>query len=205
MLLPSFYFAPIEYYAFAIRTQRIELETHEHFNKQTYRNRCTIMSVNGPIHLSIPVLKSAPKMLMKDVQIAYKDDWNKVHWKGLVSAYQNSPFFEYYDYLFEPFFKGDHESLIELNTGIHRMITKCLSMDQEVSFTSTFSPIESQDFRTLFHAKRGSGLNWEWPNYQQVFSDRLGFHPNLSILDLIFNLGPSARLYLLNLTLPEVT
>ncbi|MDF1575447.1 MAG: WbqC family protein [Bacteroidales bacterium] len=201
MVFPALYNGPVNYYARLVRQKEIVLEQHENYSKQTYRNRCLIMGPNGVIPLSIPVKrKSGIKTLFRDIRIDYDTPWNQIHWRSLVASYASSPFFEFLADEIRPFYQKKSEFLIDLNLQLVEQSLNILGLDIPLSCSDSFSPISAEhDPRDFIHPKKDQATEdpaFHPPEYHQVFSDRLGFCPNLSILDLIFNLGPDALSYL---------
>ena len=201
MLFPALYNGPLNYYARLVRQREIVLEQYDSYTKQTYRNRCLIMGPNGVITLSIPVKKiSGVKTNFRDIRIDYDSNWNRIHWRSLVASYASSPFFELLADEIEPFYQKRFDFLLDLNKQLLESTLGILGVDVRVTCSGAFTPILSgRDTRHFIHPKKDPAT--EDPafvpmEYQQVFSDRLGFRPNLSILDLIFNLGPEALAYL---------
>ena len=198
-LLSTTYLGPVQYYAvFLLHPGRI-IERHDNYIKQTYRNRCNIYGANGILSLSIPVLKGPDhKSKVKDIRIDYTKNWRKLHWKGIESAYRHSPFFEYFMDEIRSFFEKEYTFLIDINTEIMVRILGDLEMDTEFSFTDDFidpGRDDLADYRESIHPKveEGSDPDFRPHPYHQVFSEKHGFMPNLSILDLIFNEGHNAR------------
>jgi hypothetical protein len=175
------------------------LDGYENFQKQTFRNRCRVFGANGVISLSIPVQLNAKKVLAKDVGVSNVEDWQRVHWRTLESAYKSSPFFEFYAHLWEPLFEISYQSLWQFNLDVHQTVLKCLQLDIKDCFTKEFLPIHGNDARIVFSAKKAHPKSNLFPVYQQVFSYNQDFEMDLSIIDLIFNLGPEAESYLLQL------
>ncbi len=197
-LLSTTYFGPIQYYSkFLMHSQRW-IENHEHYIRQTYRNRCNIYGANGILSLSIPVLKdSGHKSKISDIRIDRTKNWKKLHWKGIESAYRHSPFFEFYLDEIRSLFDRDHSFLLDLNTEILRAMLRNLEIVPEFRFTDKYMEFpqdETVDYRLVIHpAKPGSDdPEFSCPSYRQVFMEKHGFLPNLSILDLLFNEGPDA-------------
>ncbi|PKQ63176.1 hypothetical protein BZG02_10485 [Labilibaculum filiforme] len=203
VLLATSFFAPIQYYCKLIQYPEIVIEQWEHYSKQSYRNRCNIYGANGVLPLSIPVVKATnKKVLTKDVKISYDTNWQKLHWKGIEAAYKSSPFYEYYIDDLERFFTQKWDSLLEYNNEIQSEIFGILELEPNIQFTNDFiefgSP-EFDDFREIIHpksSKQGPDNTFKAKAYTQVFGDKYGFIENLSILDLIFNLGPDSLDYL---------
>jgi hypothetical protein len=194
-LLPLAYLGNIDYYQQLLAHDTILLERFENYPKQTIRNRCVIFGANGPIKLSIPVIReSGTKQLIKDVKISYKESWQKDHWKGIVSAYNASPFFEYYADKLQAFYNTKPEFLLDFTAPLQTWALGRLQADIKTSFTTTYDQNPTAtDLRPHF-SKNAQTKNA--PQYLQVFSDKHGFQPNLSIIDLLFNEGPSASSYL---------
>lgn len=201
--LSSAYLAPIEYYTKLYNGDRIFMERCDHYIKQTYRNRCIIAGPNGPQALTIPTEKSAHEhCCMKDVRISDHGKWQHVHWQALVSAYYTSPFFEYYQDDFRPFYEKSFTFLFDFNEELQNLVCKLLDLQPEIHLTELYKThfIESkeQDFRDAIRPK--GSFAWDkafTPRpYYQVFQEKLGFLPNLSIVDLLFNMGPEGLLVL---------
>jgi len=197
-IFPSFYIAPIAYYAHLVKHDFVLLDVNEHYVKQTYRNRCSILSPNGKLDLIIPLQNRNKRAKMKDVKISYAENWRKVHWKSFCSAYRCSPYFEYYEDEFEPIFlKEKFEYLLDLNNALHNKIISLLDISAEQSETKSYEKEYDNvaDYRTIISKKKqDSGLNFK--EYIQVFGDKTGYMPNLCILDLLFNEGPNSITYL---------
>lgn len=177
--------------------EEIYIEQFEHFNKQTYRNRCVILGGNGPIQLVVPVVKGrGRKILIKDLEISYDTDWQRNHWRTIFSAYSSSPFFEYYKDDVRPFFESKHKFLFDFNLQIHGLICELLEIENNTILTSDFEklPEGTVNLREAITPKISpeTDLEFQPQKYTQVFSDKLGFIANLSILDLIFNEGPNS-------------
>ncbi|MFZ5939840.1 MAG: WbqC family protein [Bacteroidota bacterium] len=196
-LLPCFYLPPLVYFSVLSGKSRAQLEVHENYSKQTYRNRTLILGANGPLVLSIPVVKiSGKKQLMKDVCIDYSTPWQKLHWKGIESAYAGSPFFEYYRDDFEPFYRKRKKYLADLNEAILNTVLKLIGFELELVRSLKYQPGASEeDLRSCISPKKDISTHNPWFHslvYHQVFQDRTGFIPDLGILDLLFNEGPHA-------------
>ena len=195
ILLSTAYFPPVDYMAMIGKGNSI-IEVHESYSRQSYRNRCIIPAANGKIALILPI-DDADKEIEK-IKILYKEDWQKQHWKTIVSAYNNSPFFNFYSYRYEGFFSNKYELLFEFNSLILEQLCKDLGLEKPGKTTFwARSPENTEDFRNLIHPKKPSVLSIK--PYYQVFSDKYGFTKNCSVLDLLFNLGPDAGEYLINI------
>ena len=191
-LLPISYLGPVAYYSAILQSEEIFIETKEHFIKQSFRNRCTIMGANGTQTLTIPKeRKSSDKTLISDISISNQDNWQKSHWQSIVSSYNSSPFFEYYKDELLPFYNTKHNNLFYFNLKITKIILGFLQVKKELNFTSNFQKeFNGSDFRSSEFILENQ------EEYQQVFSDKHSFTPNLSILDVLFNLGPETTSYL---------
>jgi len=197
IVLTTAYFAPVQYYSKFLKYNKVLIEVHDHFTKQTYRNRCKIYAANGVLQLSVPVKKDQTKTRLCDIKIDYDTNWRKVHWKSIESAYKASPFFDYYADDLVPFFNRKYNFLIDFNTEIQNQILNLLNLDVSIQFTKSFKNYYSadyDDFREKIHPKKVIEDNdFTATQYMQVFQDRYGFQPNLSIIDLLFNEGPHAQ------------
>ncbi len=203
ILLSTAYFAPIQYYCKQIQYNSVLIEQWENYAKQSYRNRCNIFGANGLLTLSIPVVKATNKKIYtKDVRISYDTNWQKLHQKGIESAYKSSPFYEYYIDDIAPVFLKKWNYLLDLNMHINEVICDILEIENRLTLTDDFIPVNQSDYldlRNSIHPKPSKSKedNHFVPlPYTQVFSDKLGFISNLSILDLIFNKGNESIVYL---------
>jgi len=202
MLLSTSYFPPILHYAWLLKNQEISVEQFETFPKQTFRNRCVILSANGLQSLTVPVIKpNGAKTLTRDVKISYDEPWQQLHWRSLKTAYNSSPFLLYYQDELDEFFSKKSKFLLDLNEEVIQLINSLMEWDVSVQRTEEFAfpkDIHSnEDKRFLLRPKNTESL--DLPPYIQVFSDQYPFFENLSILDLIFNLGPEAESYLMKI------
>ena len=194
-LLCSAYLPPVNFFTAIKSGGDILIEQYDNYCKQTYRNRCRIATAGGIQTLTIPVVKSdSPKQLMKDVRISDHGDWRRQHWNALESAYMNSPFFMYYQDDFRPFYERRIEFLIDFNTQLTELILKLAGMDKKIKLTESYSrPTQGiNDLRQLIDPQQTAQNRPYW----QVFKQKYGFQPNLSAVDLLFNMGPEFPLYL---------
>jgi len=197
ILLSTAFFAPIQYYTKMLMFNVIYIEQYENFIKQTWRNRYTILGGNGTIDLIVPVVKGrGTKILIKDIEISYDTDWQRNHWRTLFSAYNTSPYFEYYADDLMPFFEKKFQFLFDYNLKIHETVSELLELENRIIATTDFEkvPVGTINYRERISPKEKtpSDPHFQPALYTQVFSDKLGFAPNLSILDLLFNEGPNS-------------
>ena len=196
-LLPTAYLAPISYYAILLQDPNCRIELNEHFIKQSIRNRCDIYGANGKLRLSIPKQrKGSSKTIIENLKISYRNNWQKQHWNAIESAYNSSPFFEYYKDDLKPFFEEKEEYLVNFNSKLQNVILSMLQQENIIKNTTEY--LHKGDFFNL------RNYTWKLKNqekYDQVFMENQGFIPNLSILDLLFNLGPESIDYLNNIDL----
>ena len=199
-LLPSSYLAPICYYAFLIQKPNCEIEQYEHFVKQSIRNRCTIYDANGKLTLSVPKQrKSSSKTIMKELQISYNSPWQELHWKSINSAYRSSAYFEFYEDFFVSFYTKKEKYLFDFNLKLQKTVLKCLQIEDTSMLSNSYHKESKKiDLRkSVFRISKPT-------QYRQVFESNRGFIANLSIIDLLFNLGPESANYLLNLNINNV-
>jgi len=188
------YAPPINYIALAAKHKNIEIEIFEYFEKQSIRNHCNIASANGLQKLTIPLANRKNKTHTKDIKISYAEAWNVFHKKALQTAYNNSPFFEYYFYQFEPFYNKKFEYLIDFNQHLLSKILVVLKLTIEVKETQSY--LNNTQLENNFMELENLQITNETNEYYQVFKDKNGFIPNLSIFDLLFNEGPQAAVLL---------
>lgn len=194
MIFPAFYFGPISYFAELSRAENFLIEAHENFPKQTYRNRCFMMGANGKLRLAIPTKHNGARTF-KDIEISDEYNWQKEHYKSLVSAYKSSPYFEYYEDDLIPIFEQKEKFLLDLNLKTMEFINSKLKLDLSFNTTESYKIVsEENDFRNQFNSKKES--NYEMEPYMQVFDEKFDFEPDLSILDLLCNEGPKSATYL---------
>lgn len=194
-IFPIVYFGNIAYYKSLFSCKAIQLECYEHFVKQSIRNRCDILTSNGVLHLSIPIVRNnGSKTLIKDVLIDYNTDWRKNHWKAIESAYASSPYFEHYSQDVYDLIYQEETSLIQFNFNINKAISSWLGIETKVSLTTEYEILNELkvDYRSTFNKNEGTS-QFNFNQYTQVFEENQNFTPNLSILDAIFALGPMAR------------
>ncbi|MDR2057922.1 MAG: WbqC family protein [Dysgonamonadaceae bacterium] len=198
VILSSAYLAPVEYYIQMSNSVRIVIEKEDNYIKQTYRNRCIIATANGIQTLSIPVIKpDARKCLTRDIRIAEHGNWRHLHWNAIVSSYNSTPFFEYYADAFRPFYEKPQGFLFDFNEALRELVCSLLDISPSVSYSNEYIiPSEkNSDFRDVIHPKKEACIKDLKP-YYQVFENKFGFRANLSIIDLLFNMGPESALYL---------
>ncbi len=193
VLLPSSYFGPIEYYAFLCKYSNIYVEVKENFIKQTIRNRCYIMSANGKLRLTVPVNKTNQTKI-NNIKICYKQNWIKNHWYSIKSSYGSSPYFLFYESEIVKILHKREKYLFDLNNSLQNKIFEILDINPLITFTKNYNHENN-----MYDLRNHSFLHNKIKPYNQVFMNKLNFIPNLSILDLIFNLGPQSTKYLLDL------
>lgn len=203
VLLSSFYLAPVQYYSKLFRARKVHIEIHDTYQKQSYRNRCLIAGANGILPLSIPIEKpEVGKDTMKDIRISDHGNWRHLHWNAMVSAYNSTPFFDYYRDDFQSFYEKKYTYLLDFNEELRLLICRLLDIHPSVTYTEHFVesiPMHTMDFRETIHPKsnrRKADPDFRPIPYYQVFLDKYGFIENLSIIDLLFNMGNESRLYL---------
>jgi hypothetical protein len=203
ILLHPSYFPSIEQMAAVAQSEKVVFEVEDNYQKQTYRNRAFIAHSNGKLLLNIPIKHNKNGIRQKSKQVIVENDfpWQEHHWKSLQSAYRTSPFFEYYEDDLEPLFTKPVGNLMDYNLEIFEILCELIGIDIEVSKTTTFETApEIKDLRFLINAKRKSDFVAEM--YTQVHEANHPFLPNLSILDILFNEGPNALVYLEKAPLP---
>ena len=196
-LLSTTYFGPLQWYQKLYRYDHVIIDQQETFQKQTYRNRCLIATTQGVQALTVPVVHGSDNHI-QSIGISDHGNWRHLHWQALQSAYGDSPFFEYYEGDLRPFFvERNWERLVDYNDAICKKMCELLDIHPQFSpLTSHLSPLTS-DLRTAINPKHPlPDADFEPRPYYQVYKQKLGFLPNLSILDLLFNMGPESIFYL---------
>lgn len=208
VLLPIVYAGNTLYYAFMLQASEVWLEQEEHFEKRTWRNRCRILSSNGPLDLVVPTRrKCRSRTPIKDLRIVYDAPWPSLHWRSISSAYRTAPYFEFFEDRFRPLYEKRFEFLIDLNLAFQERVFEAFRVDRPLSFTKRFDkdPEGVLDLRyrpPALPEEKAQGGGMEGIDvtgpYLQVFDERFGYIPNMSVIDLLFNEGPEGLRILQN-------
>ena len=180
MVLPTTYLGSVEWYRqFLANPLAVQIEVMESFPKQTYRNRCTITTPDGPLTLSVPVKRADSKQLTRDVEISYQQRWQHQHWIALVSAYKRTPYFDYYADFFRPFYEKETKFLVDLNEGLHEVIVRLMA--------------NKAMGNGLWAIGENRTVDWQGLDLEPCFGN------GQSILDLLFEYGPESVIKLSNI------
>jgi hypothetical protein len=191
LILSSHYLPSIEWFHALLTHEEVVIDVHEHFVKQTYRNRTTILAANGKLALTIPVRKTAHHIPMHEVEIENDFRWQHQHWQAILSAYSSAPYFLYYKDHFQPLYEKEFSGLLEFNQALLKVCLKLMKVEEEnipLSNTYIHAKETDTDGRLLISPKKES--TFVTKSYLQVFTEKHVFQQNLSILDLLFNKGP---------------
>lgn len=190
LLIESQYFPNLFFYKTLIEHGNLLVEKHEHYQKLSFRNRCYIAGPNGSILLSVPLARGKnQRTVMKDVKISNEERWQGQHWKTLVSAYRRSPYFEYYEEDLGRLYEQPVEYLMDWNERCFEWANKVIGYEPAISYTTEYQKNYTDTAITDARDTMVPGTELEKNDlvaYTQVFQERVGFLPNLSILDLIF-------------------
>lgn len=187
------------------------IDIHENFQRQSYRNRCEILTANGTTPLTVNTISTSnwDKATVKETRIDYSKKWQHRHWQSLLSSYKNSPYFDFFYHKFEPFYNREYEFLLDFNLGLMKVVLKLLDSDAKIVLSDDYIEVDPsrvgsdtpkdvmnfRDYRDVLSPKPRliqPDPYFTPKPYWQVFGDRFEFQPNLSIVDLIFCEGPSA-------------
>ena len=196
ILTHPLYLAPVPLYVRLYAADAMVVDDVSPFVKQTYRNRAVIAAEGGTLPLTIPVVHDGGRMPMRDVRISEHGNWRHQHWNALVSAYRKSPFFEYYADDFAHFYEERDGFLMDFNLRLHAVVSELLGVEREVKFLSD-EAAGAVDLRAIAEPKALEAIDGvALQPYYQVFAQRNGFVPSLSVVDLLFNTGPEGLLVL---------
>lgn len=197
VLFSTAYLPPVGYFIPINDDVELSIEKEENYIKQTYRNRCYLLSAHGLQLLTVPVYEgSLHKVSIKDIRIDYSKRWQQVHIRAMISSYNASPYFEFYFEQFEKIISGNHVFLIDLNTRLTELILNILGLDNKICYTTCFEKPDTvaNDYRYTISPKKESSFRIK--KYPQVFESEPSGQEYLSIIDLIFNCGPDSVKYL---------
>jgi len=196
VLLVTSYWPNLHYFFYVLNASIINIEQFDNYSKQSYRNRTQILSANGILNLSIPIKKNKSEKVINSIEISYKEDWQKNHWRAITSAYKNSPYFDFFEEDLKVFYSNKYNLLIDYNTDQLKFIVKVLKQKKNIQLTKQYerNPDSVIDLRTIIHPKQSYLSDKLLANkldqsYYQTFENKISFTPNLSILDLLFNKG----------------
>ena len=196
VLLVTSYWPNLHYFFYVLNASIINIEQFDNYSKQSYRNRTQILSANGILNLSIPIKKNKSEKVVNSIEISYKEDWQKNHWRAITSAYKNSPYFDFFEEDLRVFYSNKYNLLIDYNTDQLKFIVKVLKQKKNIQLTKQYesNPESVIDLRTIIHPKQSYLSDKLLANkldqsYYQTFENKISFTPNLSILDLLFNKG----------------
>ena len=192
------YLAPVPLYTKLYSGTALVIDAQSPFVKQTFRSRAVIATESGTLSLNIPVVHDGGRTAMRDVRISEHGNWRHQHWNALVSAYRKSPFFEYYADDFAHFYEERDGFLLDFNLRLHNVICELLGLEREATVITegNIDTADACDMRHIAEPKALKTLTEQPQPYYQVFSQRNGFIPNLSVLDLLFNMGPEGLITL---------
>lgn len=195
-ILSIAYLPPVAWFQKIKQDACIHIEKHEHYTKQSYRNRCNILAANGILPLSIPVMATHNKQLITDVKISYDEKWQQQHWRTIESAYRNTPYFIYYADELKPFYQKKYDFLFDYNMELILLLMKKIKLNNEIRFTEIYDVSGYiNDYRNTIHPKKDIEES-VFKSYPQLFNEGNTFKANLSSIDLLFNTGPNAIDYL---------
>lgn len=199
-LISTAYLPTVRYMSVLAKYGAATIEQYETFPKQTFRNRTTIATGNGLMMLNVPVSRpSGNHTTTAEMVVSYHEPWNIRHWRAIASAYNAAPYFLYYKDELEEILMHRYEHLLQLNEALLNYLLKRLKITCQLEYTQSFIKETASyiDLRESLTAKKDDP-SITYPHYSQVFESRHGFLPNLSVIDLLFNLGPEAKSYLLS-------
>ena len=189
-ILPIAYMPSVEYVARLLREECV-IDLGEHYIKRSQRNRAQILSANGVMSLTVNVENAnRPRQRIRDVRIDYSKRWQHQHWVSILSAYKSSPYFDHYAHLLEPYYKREWRYLVDYNMEYTHTLLGLLGLENKINVSEKY--VIAQEGDLDLRPKHNEGSTFVAEPYFQVFSDRMPFAANLSILDLLMCEGPQA-------------
>ncbi|MDR1583977.1 MAG: WbqC family protein [Prevotellaceae bacterium] len=199
IIVSTAYLPNVQYFSKLLYGETIIIEQHENYLKQTYRNRCEILTTNGIMALTVPVKHSGAKIKIRDIQIDYSENWQRLHWRTINTAYRSSPFFVYYADDFMPFYNKEEKFLFDLNCKMFDKLIGLIGLKTKITLSNSYCHDYDKDYRSSITPKNKSEDPEFFPvSYYQVFGDKFGFQPSLSILDLLCNEGNNSYFIIKN-------
>lgn len=200
VICPIIPFPNIYWWSCVLPAQKVIVDTEEHFEKMSFRNRYMISSDKGPLTLSIPIKEGRQqRKAMKDVLIDNDTNWQVQHWRSIKSAYNRSPYFQFFEAELHTLFSTKHEHLIGFSQDSIKLLLQLLGrklpMEKAMLYQKVYEPPQL-DIRSHFRSNQYNLSQHSYPKYHQVFEDRMDFLPNLSMLDLLFAEGKNAVSFL---------
>jgi hypothetical protein len=209
VVLSTAYWPNLHYFYYVLNSENVLIENHEHYQKQSYRNRAQILTANGILDLSIPVVKKYDKEIINSLEISYAETWQIKHWRAISSAYKNSPYFEFFEDEIKILYGDKPQYLFEFNLRQLNIILKILRINKTIHTTSSFEeqPAATFDMREKIHPKMDFRNDPKTKDtletrYYQTFENKFPFQANLSVLDLLFNKGLGTLDYLKEINSP---
>lgn len=202
LYLSTAYWAPVSYYTALYRYGGAVIEQHDTYIKQTYRNRCKIVGAQGVQTLTVPVEKSLPHTIMRDIRISEHGNWRHLHQIAIASAYGSSPFYEYYADDINRLYSTRYDYLIDYNLAQIECVCNWLGITPDIQLSESFASPDTPlitDLREAIHPKHPEAAlvaPFLPQPYYQVFASRYGFIQDVSILDLLCNMGNESLLIL---------
>lgn len=188
ILIESQYFPCVQVMKAMVDSEQVCIEQWEHYSKMSFRNRCVIVGSNGPIHLSVPLKDGRQQRnRITEVKIDNTTNWQDQHWRSIESCYARAPYFEYFEMKFQAFYQQSYENLFDFNQTILKTLLSIFKSTTTLSFTESYSKEISEytDLRNTFLPKNYATIPSPAIQYTQVFENKNGFLPNLSIIDYI--------------------
>lgn len=195
LIIENQYFPTILFYSLILRIDEVFIESKEHFIKRSFRNKMFIPGPNGVQALSIPLESGKTKKPIDKVNVSYAEDWKKQHWHSIQTIYKNAPYFEHYEDQILHLYNQNYSTLFEWQSAVHQFVLKALRIEKKILFTNEYFPQYNEDqwidARNVLMPMEIGLEGFEHKTYRQIFQDKIGFQPNMSILDAIMCLGPN--------------